>query len=717
MPYRDSQDLRRQRPRIGPNDVRTALATHGACTWAQLVGHLDPPSGGHTRALRGVLEGLVASGEVSRSARGGYRLDNAERIAGTVVAGVAGKSGQRLRLDDGRSFDIAPGQRARPGDQATALAINGLARAVRIVKPAETPVVGVLSGTPRQRYVEVLSPALKGRLDLTTPTTARPGAVVKARLVAQPDGRVAGRVIGVVEGANDAALAAEALLSAHDVPREWSSDPGELARLAPPDADEALAAGRVDLRPVPLVTIDGADAKDFDDAVFAEPLRGGGWRLLVAIADVAHYVRPGTAVDRDAATRGNSLYLPDRVVPMLPEALSNDLCSLRPRRDRLVIACELRVSAGGSVSGHAFNEALMRSRARLTYDEVDAFLSGRHPGQDSFDNDVGASLKALSAATDAFREAREQRGALDIESSQARVKLQDGRPIAVEAEARNAAHLLIEEAMIAANVAAAEFLEARGAQGGTATPLVYRVHEPPTADKLEALASALRLVGERLPSAPLTPEGLAGVHRRAIAKSSWPRWIWDVLLLRSLTLARYETRRLGHFGLALPAYAHFTSPIRRYADLLVHRMIKGVPLAVDDLNAAATHISMTERRAEEVERGVDSWLKCVLAEARIGQAFAGTVAAVMPFGLFVELHGLGVQGLLHVSGLGRDYFEHAPEAMCLVAERSGARFTLGDRVDVVIQDVSPPTGRIDLALANAPADGGRRRGRRRRGRR
>ena len=689
--------------------MRVALATLGACTWGQLVDHLAPPSRGHARALRGVLDALVANGEVSRSARGGYQLDNTERVAGEVVASDGGLN---LRLDDGRSLPLAPGQRTRPGDQVTALATNGLARAVRIVTPAETPVIGVLAGA-RRPWVEVLDPTLKGRLDLAAPTTARPGAVVQVRLVAQQDGRVAGRVIDVIEGANDAALAAEALLAAHQIPREWSSDAAELARLVPPGDADALAAGRADLRRVPLVTIDGADARDFDDAVFAEPLRRGGWRLLVAIADVAHYVRPGTALDRDAALRGNSLYLPDRVVPMLPEALSNDLCSLRPRRDRLVVACDLRVSASGQVTGYAFTEAIMRSRARLTYDEVAAFLRGEPGGQGGLDEDVGASIAALDAATGAFRKAREQRGALDIESSETRVTLADGRPVAVAAVARNAAHLLIEEAMIAANVAAARFLEARAATKGTAaSPPVYRVHESPTADKLAPLANALRLVGERLPSGPPSPEGLAAAHNRALAKSSWPRWIWDVLLLRSLPLAVYQTRRLGHFGLALPAYVHFTSPIRRYADLLIHRMIKGAALAAGDLDTAAAHISMTERRAEEVERGVDSWLKCVLAEARIGQSCGGTVAAVMPFGLFVELHDLGVQGLLHVSGLGRDYFEHVPEAMCLVAERSGARFTLGDRVDVVIEEVSPPTGRIDLALANAPAGGRRRRGRR-----
>ena len=532
-------------------------------------------------------------------------------------------------------------------------------------------------------------------------------------------GRVEGRVVRVVEAGDEAALAAEALLRAHKIPRAWPFDPDALNLPDAPaaaQADAQTSRRRRDLRGLPLVTIDGADARDYDDAVFAEPLPDGDWRLVVAIADVAHYVRTGSALDAAARERGNSLYLPDRVVPMLPEALSNGVCSLQPAVDRLVIACEMRVSGNGLVTDWEFAEGVMRSRARLTYDAVAAFLRG---GELDVEPAVGDSLRALHAVSQAFRARREDRGALDVEAAETSVVLRAGRPVGVAPLAQNDAHRLIEEAMIAANVAAAKHLEERrrreakgGKAAGTTSPPLYRVHEPPAEDKLEALGAALRLVGERLPKGNPTSRVFADACRRARAKSSWPRWIWDALVLRSLAQARYEARRLGHFGLALPSYVHFTSPIRRYADLLVHRMIKGERLPADGVDAAAAHISMTERRAEEVERGVDAWLKCVLAEQRVGEACEGTVAAVVPFGLFVELDGLGAQGLLHISRLGRDYYHYVEETMSLVAERSGARFTLGDRLDLVIEEVSVAAGRINVGLRDGPAK--RRRGRRRR---
>ena len=576
--------------------------------------------------------------------------------------------------------------------------------------------VGILSGAPARPYVEVIGPEFSGRVRLATPTTARVGAVVEVRLETSDRRGLQGRVERVLEAPNEAALAAEALLLAHRIPRVWPFDPNTLNlpdAPAEPQADVRAPASRRDLRDLPLVTIDGADARDYDDAVFAEPRPGGGWRLLVAIADVAHYVRGGSALDVEARQRGNSLYLPDRVVPMLPEALSNGVCSLLPAVDRLAVACDMHVSSNGRVTGWEFADAVIRSRARLTYDSVAAFLRG-----DGWDGEaaVAESLRALHAVSQAFRGRREERGALDVEAPETRVMLRAGRPVDVAAVAQDDAHRLIEEAMIAANVAAARHLEKRrrGAVGGnasaTTSPPLYRVHEPPAEDKLEALVAALRLVGERLPSGKPSPRAFLEVCRRARAKSSWPRWIWDAMVLRSLAQARYETRRLGHFGLALPSYVHFTSPIRRYADLVVHRMIKGERLAADDVDAAAAHISMTERRAETVERGVDAWLKCVLAEQRLGEVCGGTVAAVVPFGLFVELDGFGVQGLLHVSRLGADYYLYMEESMSLVAERSGARFTLGDRLEVVIEDVSAPAGRIDLGLRDGPAS--RRRGRR-----
>lgn len=643
---------------IAPTAVRDAIGTIGEATWSELIRHLRLPRGPASRALRRVVDGLVASGDVILSRKGRYRLTDA-------------------------------------GEESA----------------SKTPslVIGRLDGRPRSWFVESLDPAYKQRIDLVDEPRAPLGAVVEVEILGTTFAGATGRVKRLVEAGGEAARAAAAMLDAHRIPSTW---PAALDGVdVPSSVPRDVANARQDLRGMPLVTIDGADARDFDDAVFAVGRRNG-WRLVVAIADVAHYVKTGSALDREARDRGNSVYLPDRVVPMLPEKLSNGICSLVPREDRLAMVCDMRVTRQGRVSKHEFYEAVIRSHARLTYAQVGRFLDGERI---EVDDDVAASLGALHEVYRALRSRRDERGALDLDTRETSIQLDDdGMPTAIEPLERNDAHRLIEEAMIAANVAAASYLESREGDTERSTPPVYRVHEPPSAEKIEALALALRLAGERLPNSSPTPAELGTVLARARSKSSWPAWIWETLVLRSLAQARYEPRRLGHFGLALSTYAHFTSPIRRYADLLLHRMLKGEKTSLDDLEAAAAHISMTERRAEDAERAVDAWLKCVFVEQYVGETFSGTVAAVVEFGLFIEIDGLFVQGLVHISKLGRDYFNYAPESMTLVAERSGARFALGDRLEVVIEEVSVATGRIDLTL-KSPVGGRRRRGRRRAG--
>ena len=637
---------------------------------------------------------MLRGGDLALDRNGVYRLATEDGVTGEVA-----RQGGRLHLqaDDGRRFIVDGGTPVRSGDRASGVIAGTNVRIVAVPTPATEPVVGLLNVRPRAAYVDSLDPDLKGRIDLVSPTTARTGAVVEVALLAVTRDQMQGRVIRVIETGNEAARAAEALLAAHRIPRSWSFD---LHRLNAPQAvTDRDIEGRRDLRALPLVTIDGADARDFDDAVFAEPKPRGGWRLVVAIADVAHYVEAGSALDRDARERGNSVYLPDRVVPMLPEMLSNGICSLVPNEDRLAMVCDMGVSASGRVSSYAFFDAVIRSHARLTYASVHRFLEN---GGVDVSDEVADSLGALHAVYKALREQREERGALDFDTHETKLSLQDGRPVGVEQVQRTDAHRLIEEAMIAANVSAARQLEAVQRANPGHPPPVYRVHEPPAQDKLETLSMALNLVGEHLPTSPLTPADLTAVCERARAKSAWPGWVWDALVLRSLAQARYEPNRLGHFGLALSTYLHFTSPIRRYADLLVHRAIKGQVTTVDELNAAAAHISITERRAEDVERAVDAWLKCALLEDRIGETFAGTIAGVTAFGLFIELEGVFIQGLVHISKLGRDYYQYVPETMSLVADRSGARFKLAERVDVVVEEVSVATGRIDLALAGRP---------------
>ena len=692
---------RRTSVRFSAHDVREALLAIGPAPLSQLISHLKPHRGGESRAFRQLVDGMLRAGDLALNRHGVYRLAGDDTVAGKVVR--ADRT-LMLQCDDGKRLPVAGGVPVRPGDRAAGIVQGREVRVATVVQPAPETVVGLLNVRPRAAYVDSLDPHLKGRIDLVSPTSARTGTVVEVEVLAVTSADIQGRVVRVIEAGNEAARAAEALLAAHRIPREWRTDP---ARLNLPQAvGQDDITGRRDLRDLPLVTIDGADARDFDDAVFAEPKPRGGWRLVVAIADVSHYVKARSGLDRDARERGNSVYLPDRVVPMLPEALSNGICSLVPNEDRLALVCDMRVSARGRVSSYTFYDAVIHSHARLTYDAVHGFLNR---GRLDAPANVADSVSALHDVYRALRMQRDERGALDFDAHETTLRLDGGRPVGVEAVKRNDAHRLIEEAMIAANVAAARHLEAERRDHPERPPPMYRVHEPPAQDKLDVLAMALGIVGERLPKGTVTPSALAAVAERARAKSSWPAWVWDALVLRALAQARYEPTRLGHFGLALPTYVHFTSPIRRYADLLVHRAIKGEVTPPDELHAAAGHISMTERRAEDVERAVDAWLKCTLLEDRIGEVFNGIVAGVTPFGLFVELEGLYIQGLVHVSKLGRDYYEYKPETMSLVAERSGARFSLAERIEVVLEDVSVTTGRIDLRLAGRPAGGRRRR--------
>ena len=711
-----------------------AFVERGSMRWSGLLRHFDA-RGAESKALRRLLDGLLASGDVRLGQRGRYELTQPpETIAGEVVGDAPGLLA--VATSDG-AVPLSRGHRVRgvrSGDRVEGSRTKEGVVVRRVLSPSSEPLIGALSaplpappaeasgrdpgtGSYAAPWVESLDPGLRGRVDLAVPPAgARDGAIVEVEVLEVGARRVSGRVIGVRGAGNEAARATDAALAAYRIPCVWpealvEGAPGDAVNGETPSPQSKTAApavksgdGRLDLCRMPLVTIDGEDARDFDDAVFAERCAGGGWRLVVAIADVSHYVARDSELDREARRRGNSVYLPDRVVPMLPEALSNGLCSLRPDEDRLAVVCDMLVSAEGRVSGHSFARATIRSQARLTYTEVAAFLEGRA----SVDNPaIATSLQALDGVRMALTAQREERGALDLESHESRVELQDGRPAGVVEVERNDAHRLIEEAMIAANVATARELERLLKQEGkgpaSGTNPVYRVHEPPPSDRLDALEPALRLAGVAVPPAPVTPPALSEALARAKAASSLPNWIWDILALRSLAQARYETRRLGHFGLALATYVHFTSPIRRYSDLLVHRILLGWRPSADELDEVCAHISATERRAESAERMVDNWLKCALIEHRVGETFSGRVAGVTGFGLFVELDGTGVQGLLHIGSLGADYFHHVPAAMALVGERSGRRFALGDAAKVVLQDVSPPMGRVDLRLAERPA--------------
>jgi ribonuclease R len=389
---------------------------------------------------------------------------------------------------------------------------------------------------------------------------------------------------------------------------------------------------------------------------------------------------------------------------MLPEAISNGLCSLRPHEPRLAMVCDMQVSAAGKVTGYEFYEAVIRSWQRLTYNRVQEFLEA---GALDVEPDVQHSLRELKAVYEAFRHAREQRGALDFDTHEAVLELKDGHITAIHPVTRNDAHRLIEEAMINANVCAAAFLERHDRRA------LYRIHEPPDAEKTEQLRQALAFAGVRLARGELNPKR---VHDALSELGDRPdRWIFEMLALRSMNQAVYDPVNKGHYGLALERYMHFTSPIRRYPDLVVHRAIKAVlrgepaPMSDDWLAATGEQASVTERRAESVAWGVEGWLKCEYVAERVGQDFDGVVMGVTEFGLFVELTGFYVQGLLHISELGQDYFRFDQTGMTLIGDRSGRRFGLGDELRVTLREVQPAVGKVDLVLAE-PAS--KRRGRR-----
>lgn len=496
----------------------------------------------------------------------------------------------------------------------------------------------------------------------------------------------------------------------HDIPARFAADALRLADAAGP----APLAGREDLRTLPLVTIDGEDARDFDDAVFAEAdgdaANPGGWHLIVAIADVAWYVRAGSPLDRCAFERGNSVYFPDRVVPMLPEALSNGWCSLKPGEDRPCLCAHLWIDADGTLLRHRFCRAMMRSWARLTYRQCEAAHAG---APDPVAEPLLAGVIApLYAAYDALARARLARGVLEIEVPERRVVIgTDGTIAGIEQRERLDSHRLIEEFMIAANVAAAETLEARG------QACMYRVHDRPTEDKIEALRSFLDGLGLRLVrSSHLRARDFNGILARA-AGTPHARLVNEVVL-RSQAQAVYAPDNLGHFGLALKRYCHFTSPIRRYADLLVHRaLIEGLGLGEGglgdgdgDFARIGEHISATERRAAAAERdAVDRFTAAFLAERR-GAVFEGRISGVTRFGLFVSLDESGADGLVPVRTLPDDYYVHDERNHQLVGRASGLSFRLGDRVSVRLVEANPLTGGMLFSLLEglAERDGKRR---------
>ena len=568
---------------------------------------------------------------------------------------------------------------------------------------------------------------------------AQPGQVVVVELTEPPAlyGQPVGRIKEVLGEIDDPGMEIEIAVRKYEVPHRFSAETLAQAAALPDKLRPIDKRARIDLTDVPLVTIDGEDARDFDDAVYCEPLKKGrgkaafeGWRLIVAIADVSHYVKPGEAIDDDAYERATSVYFPRRVIPMLPEKLSNGLCSLNPDEERLAMVCDMLVDQHGEISAYQFYPSVIRSHARLTYTEVAAVLANTRGAEAHKRHELVPHLIHLHEVYRALLKRRGHRGAIDFESTETQIVCDDnGRIEKIVPRTRTEAHRLIEEAMLAANVCAAEFIESHK------HPALFRVHEGPTPEKRVTLQNYLRALGLGLSvsddpkPAELQAISLATKDRIDAAQIS-------TMLLRSMQQAIYTHSNAGHFGLAYEAYAHFTSPIRRYPDLLVHRVIKALllgkryhlgggaieataasapaaktvrkgakparpPASAQDAalwEAAGAHCSANERRADEASRDVEAWLKCRFMRDHLGEEYAGTVSAATSFGMFVLLDELYVEGLVHITELGGEYFRFDEARQELRGERSGVRYTVGSRVRVQVSRVDLDGRKIDFRL-------------------
>ena len=706
-------------------------------------------------AFAGIAEALGLSGERDLDALG-KRLRAMQRD-GQIISGRRGAYGVPKRMDllrcrvmghrDGYGFarplegdaeDLFLSAREMyqvfDGDEVL-VSVAGLDRRgraegqiVEVLTRAHAKVVGrymeesgigfLLPHNTRIRNHILIPPKAKGG--------ARHGQLVSVVLTDYPSATLGakGEVEEVLGDHLDPGLEIDVAIRAHAIPWEWPDEVLREAGALGEEPAEADKAHRVDLRNVPFVTIDGEDARDFDDAVWCEEAPDG-FRLRVAIADVSHYVPVGSALDEEASIRGNSVYFPERVVPMFPEVLSNGLCSLKPEVDRLAMVCDMQIDRSGQLQGYTFYEAVIHSHARLTYTDVGAVIeNGWSPDVPA---ERGEEIERLYRLYQVLRSAREQRGALDFDTQETRILFDEQRKIAaIKPVRRNDAHKLIEECMLIANVATAQFLEA------LEQPALFRVHEGPSAEKLENLRAFLGELSLDLPGGlKPTPEHYQSLL--ATVEGRDDSHIIQTMLLRSLSQAVYQPENAGHFGLHYEAYAHFTSPIRRYPDLLVHRAIRSAirgrgknahinrvkgavvlkreriyPYDTAAMVALGEQCSMTERRADDATREVDAWLKCEFLKDRIGEEFEGVIAAVTNFGVFVELSDLYIEGLMHVSALPGDYYHFDQAKQRLIGERTRQIFQLGGAVTVRVARVDLDDRKIDLELAGvAPSKRGK----------
>ena len=738
LSYKDTPLSKRQKPPVAgekdPNSARESakydspvasreyllsiLRDHGApLSYEQFIDYFELWN--DEDAMEGIrrrLGAMTRDGQLIRNRRGGYvPLESSDLIHGRISAHPDGFG--FLIPDEGGDdvFLSAREMRRVLNNDRAVVCVTGLdhrnrkkGRIVDVLERANSHLVGRLmadGGVHR-----VVADNKKIHMEILVPDAevggAKPGQIVRVEITEQPakHQQPVGRVVDVLGEHMMPGMEIEIAIHSHGIPATWPEGVEEEAQAYGTEVAEDDKVGRKDLRKLPLVTIDGEDAKDFDDAVYCKPT-ASGWRLLVAIADVSHYVKPGSLLDKEAYNRATSVYFPGRVIPMLPETLSNGLCSLNPDVDRLCMVCEMSINKEGRITRSAFSKAVMRSKARLTYTKVAAMLDGESPELEKQYAKLLPHLRHLNDLFHALLSARRERGTIDFETTETRIVFNDQKKIdSIVPVVRNDAHKIIEECMIQANIAAARYLERKRLPG------LFRVHEGAKPSKLDDLRDflsqrGLRLGGGDSPEASDYADLIREIQGRVDVD------VIQTVLLRTLMQAHYHPRNDGHFGLALEEYAHFTSPIRRYPDLLVHRAIghgesggthTNYQYSHEDMLQFGEQCSTFERRADEAVRDVTDWLKCEYVEDQLGKEFDGVITTVTSFGLFVELEDIFVEGLVHITSLDNDYYRFDPILHSLVGERSGRQFRLGDAIRVQVAAVNLDERKIDFQ----PVDGG-----------
>jgi len=715
----------------------------------QLANTLGLSGSEEKEALRRRLRAMERDGQLAFDPRKGYSLLRTEDlIEGRVIGHPDGfgflaqdGAGDDLFLHDSQMLKVFDGDRVQVRVSGVDRRGRQEGRIIKVVEQNTTQVVGRLRFEDGDYFLQPENSRIRNEIDIADDQLkgAQAGQYVTVEIVEYPCNRfnASGRVVELLGDSMAPGMEIDVAIRSHDIPHKWPQDALNAAEAMGSEVTDADKQHRADFRDRPFVTIDGEDARDFDDAVYCEKRKSGGWRLFVAIADVSHYVEPDSALDQEAEERGTSVYFPGHVVPMLPESLSNGLCSLNPHVDRLVMVCEMAINSAGKMTSYKFSEGIIHSHARLTYSQVGALLStpesglGKKVAQKH--SAVVPDLHALHHLYAVLRKARTKRGSIDFEKQEVQFKFTEDRKIdRIVPVVRNDAHKMIEEFMLCANVATARFLEKLN------LPALYRVHEGPADKKLTNLRTflserGLNLTGGDKPTPADYDRLLRSIGERNDAQ------IIRTMMLRSLSQAEYSSDNQGHFGLAYPAYAHFTSPIRRYPDLLVHRAIRSVirrsesggslrrvlkkmtgvgsdpvhrvqsaalldagksyPYDLSKMKNLAEHCSLVSRRADKAGWDVEAWLKCEYMQDHVGDIFGGVISSVTNFGLFIELDDTQVEGLVHVTALNNDYYQFDAAQQRLVGERTKASFSIGDKINIRVVRVDMDQRKIEFELA------------------